>query len=146
MLKPKKCPLCGENDTIENVQEMCDSFGISKESQTKKEWMCQSCAGFFDTDGAELTSWYKDQDYSKMSLFKISDVIYSDWGNSISPQASPYLEALANLNSMDDNVGRATADEVITYFLLNANGWKGETAREIKKALKKMLKDHMSQK
>jgi len=146
MLKPKKCPKCGAgDDQIQNVEEMCDSFGIDKESQTKKEWVCQSCTEFFDTDGAELTAWYKDQDYSKMSLFKISDVVYADWGDKISPKALHYLEALANLDSMDDNFGSDTAEYVVTYFLLNAKEWKGETARGIKKALNRMLKDRIRQ-
>ncbi len=144
MLKPKKCPKCGvSDDQIENVQEMCDSFGIDKKSQTEKEWYCDSCREFFDTDGMELTSWYKDLNYSKMSLWHISDVISSDWGDNISREAFLYVEALSNLNSLDDSLGSDTAEYVVVYFLLNAKKWKGETAREVKKALNRMLKDHM---
>jgi len=41
MLKPEKCPKCNASeDEITNVQEMCDAIGVSKESQTDKDWIC----------------------------------------------------------------------------------------------------------
>ena len=46
---------------------------------------------------------------------------------------------------MDDNFGSDTAEYIIVYFLLNTKDWKGETAREVKKALNRMLKDYTRQ-
>jgi len=73
------------------------------------------------------------------SLSAIAQEIYKDWGSKISPHAKPYLEAMATLDSINDNYFMDSGRSVVLYFLSNANTWKGDTARRIKKELKAML-------
>ena len=54
--------------------------------------------------------------------------------------AVPYLEAMLNLRSIDDNYWDDTGRSVVTYFLSNASTWRGDTARRVKAELKAMLK------
>ena len=54
--------------------------------------------------------------------------------------AVPYLEAMLSLDTMRDNYGQDSAASVVNYFLANANTWRGEDARRIKKELNDLLK------
>lgn len=73
-------------------------------------------------------------------LYAIAQEINFDWGNKVSPYAKPYLRAMQYLNSIDSNYYEDSADSIVRYFLANANGWRGETARRIKAELRGMLK------
>lgn len=76
-------------------------------------------------------------------LFAIAHDIDTNWsgiGNGVSPYARPYLNAMYALDSINDMYGFDSADSIVRYFLANANGWRGETARAIKAELKGMLK------
>ena len=66
--------------------------------------------------------------------------ISADWGEKISPHAKPYLDAMFSLDKITDNFGLDSGKSVIAYFLANAAGWRGETARRLKKELKGLLK------
>lgn len=72
-------------------------------------------------------------------LHEIANDIYDNWSK-INYAAKPYLEAMAGLNSINDNYGYDDGRSIIAYFLSNASSWKGDKAREIKAELKKMLK------
>lgn len=50
--------------------------------------------------------------------------------------AHPYLLAMLTLESMTDRFHEDGARSVVAYFLSNATGWRGETARRIKAELK----------
>ena len=54
--------------------------------------------------------------------------------------AVPYYEAMRSLSSINDMYGCDSAKSIILYFLSNASGWRGETAKRIKEELKKMCK------
>jgi hypothetical protein len=54
--------------------------------------------------------------------------------------AVPYLDAMATLDSVDDNYFLDDARSIVVYFLSNATTFRGEHARRIKKELKGMLK------
>tara|TARA_A100001201_G_C4039427_1_gene186193 strand:- start:316 stop:543 length:228 start_codon:yes stop_codon:yes gene_type:complete len=71
-------------------------------------------------------------------IYEIAGDIRSDW-TKVSPYALPYLEAMEDLDSVEDRYLFDSARSVINYFLANASGWKGDTAREIKKELKGMV-------
>lgn len=76
-------------------------------------------------------------------LFAIAHDIDTNWssiGKGVSPYARPYLNAMYTLDSIDGMYYYDTADSVVRYFLANANGWRGETAKAIKAELKAMLK------
>ena len=53
--------------------------------------------------------------------------------------AVPYLDAMRQLQSIDDQYYYDSADSVVRYFLANAATWRGETAKRIKEELRSML-------
>lgn len=72
-------------------------------------------------------------------LSSIARDIRADWK---SPYfgAVPYLDAMANLDSIRDNFGFDNGESIVRYFLANAKTWRGPLAREIKTELKLILK------
>ena len=73
------------------------------------------------------------------NLSEIAAEIRKDW-KPVNFAARPYLEAMAELNSMKDSYYADSAKSVVLYFLSNASTWRGETAKRIKKELKAMVK------
>lgn len=67
----------------------------------------------------------------------IANEIRKDW-KPVYFGAKPYLDAMSNLNSIDDRYIMESAKEQVLRFLSNASTWRGEKAREIKKELKSM--------
>lgn len=72
-------------------------------------------------------------------LYAIAAAIRADWKN-VYFGAVPYLDAMADLTSVEDNYLYDTGDYIVRYFLSNASSWRGPVAREIKAELKAMLK------
>ena len=72
-------------------------------------------------------------------LCEIAREIKKDWKN-IYFGARPYLDAMATLNSINDNYGFDSGKSMVLYFLSNASTWRGETAKRIKAELKAMTK------
>lgn len=70
-------------------------------------------------------------------LSVIAREIKADWKNP-NYAALPYLDAMATLNSINDNYWHDTAKSVVLYFLSNAGSWRGEVARRVKAELKKL--------
>lgn len=54
--------------------------------------------------------------------------------------AEPYLNAMAQLGSIQQMYYQDSGKSVVLYFLANANSWRGEAARRIKAELKEMAK------
>lgn len=61
-------------------------------------------------------------------------------GTQLSPHAKPYLEAMEELNNINDNYYQDSGYGIVAYFLANAQTWKGDVAREIKAELNWQLK------
>ena len=72
------------------------------------------------------------------SINAIAKDISADW-NKVYFGAVPYLEAMHQLNSIDDNYYYDSGKSVVRYFLANASTWRGDKARTIKAELKAML-------
>lgn len=72
-------------------------------------------------------------------LYVIAEEVSKDWKN-VYFGAAPYLDALRCLNTIDDDYGSDSGKSIVAYFLSNAQNWRGETARRIKKELNEMLK------
>lgn len=72
-------------------------------------------------------------------LYQIAKDIVSDWKN-VSPYAKPYLRAMMDLDSINDNYYLDSAKSIVLYFLANAQSWRGETAKRIKKELRDLTK------
>lgn len=73
---------------------------------------------------------------------KLSDIareIWQDW-QPISPYARPYVTAMRQLSTIDDNFGADSGKSIVLYFLCNAQSWRGETARRVKAELRGMVK------
>ena len=78
-------------------------------------------------------------DLSQMPLYKIAEIIQSDW-KKVYFGAAPYLAAMKTLDSIKDNFILDSGHSVVAYFLSNAASWKGQVAREVKKELNRRLK------
>ena len=69
----------------------------------------------------------------------IADEIRKDWKN-VNYAAVPYLDAMSDLGSINEDYFQDSAKSVVLYFLANSNAWRGETARRVKAELKVMCK------
>ena len=69
----------------------------------------------------------------------IAAEIKKDWGNKVCPAAKPYLTAMLSLEKKSDMYVDESADTIILYFLSNASGYRGETAKRLKAELKKYI-------
>lgn len=54
--------------------------------------------------------------------------------------AVPYLDAMFSLNSINDKYGFDSGQEIVMYFLANAQTWRGPVAKEVKAELNRRLK------
>ena len=76
------------------------------------------------------------------SLNEIANEIRKDWPvawNERHP-AGAYLVPMSTLDKVTDNYGMDSGKSIVIYFLSNATGWRGETAKRIKAELKAMIK------
>ena len=71
-------------------------------------------------------------------IYEIAREIRKDWGAKVSVYAKPYLDAMGQLDSIEDNYYFDSAKSIVQYFLSNAASWRGETAKRIKAELKQM--------
>ena len=78
-------------------------------------------------------------DLQDKPLSYTAQIIRTNWVNP-SPYALPYIDAMAQLNSIEDNYYADTAHSVVIYFLANAQTWRGDTARLVKAHLKGLVK------
>lgn len=72
-------------------------------------------------------------------LYEIAADIRQDWRN-VNLAAVPYLEAMGELSSINDKYGADSGKSIVSYFLVNASGWRGPVAKTIKSELNAMLK------
>lgn len=75
------------------------------------------------------------------NIGRIAGIIRNDWPN-VYFGAEPYLNAMATLNSINDYYGLDSADNIIRYFLGNAQTWRGPVARAVKAKLNELLKSN----
>ena len=74
------------------------------------------------------------------SIAEIAHEVQQDWKKPYYG-AVPYIEAMHSLQSITDTYYADNARSIVLYFLANAQTWKGEVARRIKKELNAMLKE-----
>lgn len=70
-------------------------------------------------------------------IYEIAEEISRDWQKP-SNYAKPYLEAMFQLNNIGDWYGYEDAQMIVLRFLSNAQTWRGEKARTVKKELNAM--------
>ena len=78
-------------------------------------------------------------DLQNKPLSYTAQIIRANWANP-SPHAVPYIDAMAQLNSINDNYYADSAESVVMRFLCNAQTWRGDTARLVKAHLKSLVK------
>lgn len=82
-----------------------------------------------------------EQILAENNLTSIARFIFQDWKN-VNFGAKPYLDAMLKLNKITDDYHEDSAKTVVTYFLANATGYRGENARTIKKHLNKLCNEN----
>ena len=73
------------------------------------------------------------------TLNEIAREVRSDWAN-VNYGARPYLNAMLQLETVEDKYGWDSGRSTVLYFLSNASTWRGENAKRIKAELKTMVK------
>lgn len=74
-----------------------------------------------------------------MSLDEIGRTILDYWPK-VNYAARPYLDAMLTLDNIGQNYGMDTGKSIVVYFLGNANTWRGEPARLVKRELNNRIK------
>jgi hypothetical protein len=74
-----------------------------------------------------------------MDLSSVARTIRKDWKN-LSPYAEPYVEAMSQMTSIEDNYYYDSGSDIVARFLANASTWRGPVARETKALLNAELK------
>jgi len=69
------------------------------------------------------------------SIRSIALDIRQDWVK-VNFAAKPYLDAMLELNSINDKYYEDSAKSVVLYFLSNASSFRGERAKVLKAELK----------
>lgn len=77
-------------------------------------------------------------EYIMQSISTIAREISHEWKN-VNYAAKPYLQAMRSLDSASDSFGYDSAKSVVAYFLANASGYRGDTAKAHKAALKAIV-------
>lgn len=72
------------------------------------------------------------------TISTIAREISRDWTN-VNYAAKPYLEAMRSLDSVNDSYYQDSAKSIVSYFLANASGYRGDTAKANKAALKAIV-------
>jgi hypothetical protein len=67
---------------------------------------------------------------------EIAKNIYVAWGSKVYFGAKPYLDALRYLDTAADSFGQDSGVNVILYFLVNAQTFRGTEARALKAELR----------
>ena len=71
----------------------------------------------------------------KRSIRAIALDIRKDWVK-VNYAAKPYLDAMLELDSINDKYYEDSAKSVVLYFLSNASSFRGERAKALKTELK----------
>lgn len=79
-------------------------------------------------------------DTTPRSLSTIAREISRDWKKPYFG-AVPYLDAMRELDTMQDKLMADDARSIVNYFLSNAAQWRGPVAKRVKAELKAMMRD-----
>ena len=73
------------------------------------------------------------------TINQIAVEIKKTWKN-VNFAAVPYLNAMMSLKTIDDMYYEDSASDIVLRFLCNAQTWRGDDARRIKKELNNLVK------
>ena len=74
-----------------------------------------------------------------MTIKEIAYAIDSDWVK-VSPHAKPYLDAMKEIETINESYYAESAESVVLYFLANAQTYRTPNAKNYKAQLKELLK------
>ncbi|TAL42448.1 MAG: hypothetical protein EPN91_08695 [Salinibacterium sp.] len=116
-----------EDDDVETVHcPQCVGPGILlKQLGLRLHYRCRNC-------GAEF-SQVEEPDMSTPAA--VARLIVRDWKN-VHYAAKPYLNAMLDLQNINDNVDHDSGQSVVRYFLNNAKSYRTPRAKAYKAALK----------
>lgn len=128
-------------------------YGFDERGMVQSEEHRRTCIEWLDKDCREaakrnppednniddLIRYLKTAPIITRSIALIAREIRRDWKD-VWFAARPYLDAMADLNTLDDMYGADSGEYVVTYFLSNAARWRGETAKRIKAELNNMVR------
>lgn len=77
--------------------------------------------------------------YQELSIAQLARVVRREWKN-VWYGAEPYLQAMSEIERPEDSYGHDSGASVVRGFLVNAQNWRGQVAREVKKELNRRLK------
>lgn len=97
---------------------------------SEEDYVCSDCKGKKKESSLTRTA--------ARPIYEIAADIRRNWKN-VGFAAKPYLDAMMQLNSINDMYYSDPADMIVRYFLGNTRGWTGERAKELKAELKAML-------
>jgi hypothetical protein len=79
-----------------------------------------------------------------LAVSQIASLVYEDkknWaGKHIHPTAAPYLDAMLDLQTVNDTYGADSGRGTCLYFVCNASQWHGPLAKAVKAELKARCK------
>jgi len=136
-----ECPKCG-SDNITSAAQVHDFFGTPLDPSERDMYICQECNHLWDTQDKKVETDKDEVDQidvlCKLGLPGIVRLISREWLK-VTDSAYPYLQAMALLDSIDDEVGVDNGRSIVSYFLANAEKWQGDTASAVKQALQRMV-------
>lgn len=87
---------------------------------------------------AQLQAESKAASTKHRPIHQIAQDICHSWTN-VNYAAKPYLQAMHSLSSIEGNYFEDSGRSIVSYFLANANTFRGEDARRLKAELKALL-------
>lgn len=87
----------------------------------------------------EIARLCADEEMMTRPISEVAADIKKDW-KKVYFGAVPYLEAMMGLRGIEGNYGADSARSIVTYFLSNASGFRGEKAKLLKAELKEMIR------
>ncbi len=122
--------------TKNSIYDECSPFSIGavlrhkqQRMETEYDLVNGQNSGFIHTREPDMTR----------AISTIAREIVTDW-RPVNYGAKPYLQAMHWLTSVNDTYGCDSGRSVVAYFLANAQTWRGEVARRVKKELNGLLK------
>jgi hypothetical protein len=72
-------------------------------------------------------------------IYEIAKDIRKVWGPKVNYAAKPYLDAMRDISSINDQYMYDSGKSIVLYFLSNASTFRGEEAKALKTELKALV-------
>lgn len=79
------------------------------------------------------------EEYKNMTIWQLAAVIRKDW-KKVHYAAKPYLMAMQDLETVNDNYMYDSGKGIVLRFLSNAGSWRGDVAKAVKAELRRRTK------